>query len=238
VRRETDLALLGSAVCVSLFFCAAAAPASGAAARTVAIDLSASGKASWSTDGDVDHAQLGLTYRWHGTVTFSVPAAVLRHPARARFAVPGSATLTARWSGALRGERLGEQYRCVYRGANVHGRVTATLSNGRLRGSLRLVLHARGKGFFPPVGSGATATCSSRIGSGGPTHFGPAWLFRDNLEDHGRLTSNTAVLTVPAALLPRGSAIVTFPHEAGRVDQPLRPKLVWNNSGRLRLDAR
>jgi len=238
VRRETDLALLGCAVCVSLFFCAAAAPASGAAAGTVTLTLSASGKASWSADGGADHAQLTLRYGWHGTLTFSIAPGVLKYPAGAKFSVPASATLTASWTGVLRGQRIGEAYRCAYRGANVPGRVTATLSNGGVRGRLRLVLHPRGRGFFPASGNGAIAACSSRIGDSGPTHFEPEWLFRDNLEDHGRLTSDTAVITVSAALLPRGSVTVTFPREAGSVDQPLRPKLAWKNRGRLKLHAR
>src|SRR5207247_8058448 len=152
--------------------------------------LSASGKASWSSDGGADRAQLALRYSWHGTLKFSIPAGVLKHPAGARFSVPGSATLVASWAGELRGVRLGEAYRCAYRGANVPGRVSATLANGGVRGRLRLVLHARGKGFFPANANGGTAGCSST-----PTHFEPAWLFRDNLDDHGRLTSDTAVIT-------------------------------------------
>ena len=130
MKRETDLALLGCAVCVSLFFCAAAAPASGAAARTVTLTLSASGKASWSSDGGADRAELTLRYAWHGTLAFAIPAAVLKRPARARFSALGSATLTASWAGELRGRRAGELYSCGYRGAKVPGRVTATLSNG------------------------------------------------------------------------------------------------------------
>jgi len=104
------------------------------------------------------------------------------------------------------------------------------LTNGTTRGTLRVVLHARSRrGFFPATN--ASAPCSS------PAHFEPAWLFRDNLEDHGRLTADTAVIAVPRTLLAHGSTTITFPHEVGTVDRPLRPKLTWNNRGRLRLQV-
>src|SRR5437870_686234 len=90
----------------------------------------------------------GKTGTLTGTLSFLISAAALKHPAGARFSVPGSATLTASWAGELRGRRLGEAYRCTYRGKNVPGRVAATLSNGGARGRLRLVLRALGKGFF------------------------------------------------------------------------------------------
>jgi hypothetical protein len=129
-------------------------------------------------------------------------------------------------------------YTTLFRsGVNVPRRVTATLTNGK-RGSLQLVLGARGRGFFPSRGNGATVSCSSHVGARGPTHFEPEWLFRDALQDHGRLSSDTAVIVVPSRLLPRGSLTVRFPRETGSVVQPLRPRLTWNNSGRVTLRAR
>jgi hypothetical protein len=207
----------------------------------VTVTLAENGKATWSTDGVADKGHLALRYRWYGRLKFSIPAGVLDEPARSKFAVTGSTTLTATWTGELNGKKLSGPYsgayRCRYFGRRVPGRVTATLMNGRARGVLLLILHARGEGFFPAKGRGATVSCNSQVGRLGPTHFEPSWLFRDNLQDHGRLTSDTAVIAVSSALLSEGSASVTFPHEFGTVDQPLRQKLAWNNKGRLTLRA-
>jgi hypothetical protein len=209
---------------------ATAAPAVGAAARTIVVTLGATGAARWSSDGVADTARLTLSYRWNGRFTFSVPA-------RGKFTARAATTLRAGWSGRSSGTGTSGSYRCTYRGADVPGRVTATLSNGT-RGSLQLVLGARDSGFFSSQGNTATVSCTSRVGARGPTHFEPEWLFRDSLQDHGRFSSDTAVLVVPSRLLPHGSVTVGFPREAGTVAQPLRPRLTWRNSGRVTLSAR
>lgn len=246
MRRERDepggsrvlgLVLLALLVLV----CAAAAPAHGAAARIITITIRAKGNATWSTDGAADKGQLALRYRWRGQLTFSIPARVLVAPTRARFAASATTLLRASWTGELSGTRFSAPYagtyKCAYAGVNVPRRVNATLTNGDVAGTLWLVLRPRGEGFFPAKGQGATTSCITPIGRRGPTHFQPAWLFRDSLQDHGRFTANTAVISVSTALLHRSQASVTFPNEVGSVDQPLRAKLTWNNQGLVTLHA-
>lgn len=236
-RIALGFALFGSAAWPAVF-CPAATPAADAT-RIVTVELAQRGWATWSTTGADARATLVLRYRWRGELRFAVPAAALARPSRARFAVSGATVLRAAWTGRLSGTRLGVSYRCRYAAKNVPGRVTAVLSNGSKRGRLRLVLRAqRTRGFFPAKGYGASVSCTSPVGAGGPTHFEPAWLFRDNLQDHDRLTSDTAVISVPSTVLPDGSATITFPHEVGTVELPLRPKLTWANKGRLSLRAR
>lgn len=217
-RAVIGVALFGCSASLSLFS-TAAAPADGAAART--ITLSATGAARWTSDGSTDSAHLTLSYRWGGTLTFAASSA--------------TTTLHASWTGHLTGKNSSGAYACTYKGVNVPARVTATLTSGK---SLRLVLAARGRGFFPSQGSGATVSCNSNVGARGPMHFEPGSLFRDALQDHGRFTVDAAVLVVPSRLLPRGSVAVQFPSEAGSVVQPLRPRLTWSNSGRVTLRAR
>ena len=210
-RLLLGLALCGCAAWPAVFS-PTATPAAGT--RVVTVHLADRGKGTWSTAG----ARLVLTYAWRGTLRFAVPAG-------ARFSARSSTTLRAGWRGALSGP-----VQCRYARTNVPGRITAVLTNGTTRGTLRVVLHARSRrGFFPATK--ASAPCSS------PAHFEPAWLFRDNLEDHGRLTADTAVIAVPRTLLAHGSTTITFPHEVGTVDRPLRPKVTWNNRGRLRLQV-
>lgn len=227
-RAVVGVVLLGCSASLSLFS-TAAAPADGAAARTSTIALGATGAARWSSDGGADKSRLTLSYRWAGSLTFAVPA-------HGSFTAHATTTLRASWTGRLSGQNSSGSYACTYKGVNVPGRVTATLTNGK-HGSLKLVLGARGGGFFPSRGNGTTVSCNSHVGARGPTHFEPEWLFRDAFQDHGRLSADAAVIVVPSAFLRRGSATVTFPSEIGKVDQPLRPKLTWNNKGRLTLRA-
>src|SRR5437588_803051 len=116
------------------------------------------GSGTWSTTGADKQEQLALTYSWRGTLRFAVPTYALAEPARARFTARSIATLTAAWTGELNGTAATVgRYRCRYTGKNVAGRVTAALSNGRKRATLRLVLHANGRhGFFPPKRRGAS----------------------------------------------------------------------------------
>ena len=227
-RAVIGVVLLGCSGSLSLFS-AAAAPADGAAARIITIAVGTTGAARWSSDGDTETARLTLHYRWGGSLTFTVPAS-------GTFAARATTTLRASWTGRLSGKNSSGSYACGYKGVNVPARVTATLTRGK-RGSSQLVLGARGRGFFPSQGDGATVSCTSRVGARGPTHFEPEWLFRDALQDRGRLTADAAVIVVPAAVLRGGTATVTFPSETGNVDQPLRPRLTWNNRGRLTLRA-
>ena len=219
-RAVLGVVLLGCSTSLSLLS-TAAAPADGAAARTITI--SGTGAARWSSDGSTDSARLTLNYRWSGSLTFAAASA--------------TTTLHASWTGRLTGKNSSGSYTCTYKGVNVPGRVTATLTNGK-RGSLKLVLGARGRDFLPSRGNGATVSCNSHVGERGPAHFEPQWLFRDTLQDHGRLSSDIAVIVVPSTLLPRGSVTVRFPKEAGSVVQPLRPRLTWSNNGRVTLRAR
>ena len=236
-RLAFGLALCGCAAWL-VVLCPAATPAADTT-RVVTVQLLQTGSATWSTAGADTQEQLTLTYGWRGLLRFAVPTDALANPALA-FTVRSVTTLKADWEGDLKGAAAtGARYSCRYTGRHVVGRVTAALSNGRKPGTLRLVLHAKNRyGFFPRTSRGARVSCNSPLAGGGPAHFEPAWLFRDNLQDHGRLTSDTAVILVPSALFPHGSVAVTFPHEVGTVDQPLRPKLAWSNKGKLRLRAR
>jgi hypothetical protein len=223
-------ALLVGTACFSLVS-GEAAPASGAASRTVTITLTDSGKARWSTDGDAEKGTLALNYSWRGTLRFKVPA-------KARFLSTTSGTLRAAWTGDASGTKLSTPlsgpYHCQYAGKDVPSQVTATLTNGQARGTVEVTLHAKGEeGFFPSKGSGATVNCSSGYGADGPVHFEPQWLFRDTTSDHGRMTSDTAVIVLPARALNRGSVTLTWPREIGKVSSPFRAKLAWNNVGKL-----
>jgi hypothetical protein len=223
-------ALLAGAACFSLVS-GEAAPAAGAASRTVTITLTDSGKARWSTDGDAEKGTLALNYAWHGTLRFKVPA-------KARFLAVANTTLRASWTGDAVGTKfsapLSGPYHCQYAGKNVPSLVTATLTNGQAKGTFDLTLHAKGEeGFFPSKSLGATVNCSTGYGADGPAHFEPQWLFRDTTTDHGRMTSDTAVVTLPARALKRGSVTLTWPREIGKVSSPFRAKLDWNNVGKL-----
>jgi hypothetical protein len=111
--------------------------------------------------------------------------------------------------------------------------VTAKLAKGRAGNTLELILHPRGArhGFFSDKGHGATVSCSSTSGANGPSHFAPSWFFRDNLQDHGRLSSDTAIIVLPGSLLPSGAATVAFPKERGRNNSIALGRLAWSNRG-------
>jgi hypothetical protein len=223
-------ALLVSAACFSLVS-GEAAPASGAASRTVTITLTDSGKGRWSTDGDAEKGSLALNYSWHGTLRFRVPA-------KARFLATTNGTLRAAWTGDSTGTKLSQPlsgpYHCKYEGKNVPSLVTATLTNGEAKGTYEVTMHAKGEeGFFPSKGFGATVDCSTGYGAEGPAHFEPQWLFRDTTSDHAGMTSDTAVIVLPARALNRGSVTLTWPREIGKVSSPFRAKLAWNNVGKL-----
>jgi len=234
-------ALLVSAAAVSLVS-GEAAPASGAASRTVTITLTNSGKARWSIDGSADKGSLALNYRWRGVLRFRIPGKALQDPTRARFSVASSTTLRASWAGDFAGSKTSAPYNgpyhCRYEGKDVPAKVTATLSTGPARGVLALVLRSTSEeGFLPSKGQGATVDCSSGYGAEGPSHFEPQWLFRDTISDHGEMSSVAAVIALPTRLLPRGSVTRTFPREIGKVNSPFRDRLNWNNVGRLVVKA-
>ena len=71
-----------------------------------------------------------------------------------------------------------------------------------------------------------------------PPHFAPSWFFRDNLQDRGRFSSQTAVLVLPARLFTRGKATLTFPFERGRNDAGAVARLAWHNRGTVTIRSR
>ena len=212
--------------CASLLFLSAA-PAPGASRRIVTLTVAGNGKAFWKLDGAAT-ARMSLTYRWHGTVSFAAGGAKISASSRT--------TLVAAWSGTYRGRKGGALTTCTYGGTKVRARVDATLANGRAPNTLELAFHPRGdgRGFFDD----AKVTCTPRLAQTAPPHFAPAWFFRDNLQDHGRLSSQTAILVLPRALLPRGRTSVAFPSETGRNDSPAVGRIAWSNKGRASITAR
>ena len=221
-----------------------AAPSTQATKRVVTIQLSNSGVATWSLDGPDDKSTLALRYNWHGTLKFTIPTRVLKDPAKARFKVNGRTTLVGNWDGVYDGRKLtgldSGPYKCTYKGANVAAPVSAILQNGKRKGTLKLTMHPRTVSgtFFPMKGEGATVNCTTGRGDLGPPHFGPNWLFRDTVTDHGFLTADTAVIDVSSKLLPRRSVTVVFPREVGRRNSEFTGNLRWNNRGRLVVRAR
>jgi hypothetical protein len=207
----------------------AVAPASGVAQRTVTIALAGTGKAFWRLDAKGETARLALHYRWHGAISFAVPS--LR-----RLSDTQAAKLRASWDGIYTSKRGGVRSTCRYRGARVVARVRARLATGRARGTFELTLHPRNgrRGFF----ADGRVRCSAGTSQSAPLHFAPSWFFRDNLQDHGRLSSQTAVLVLPATLLPRGSTTLTFPFESGRNDSVAVGRLAWHNRGTTVVRAR
>jgi hypothetical protein len=103
-----------------------------------------------------------------------------------------------------------------------------------------LTFHPRGAedGYFPDKGHRAFVRCSSGTVQSAPPHFAPSWFFRDNLQDHGRLTSDTAIIVLPSKLLPSGSAKVIFPKEIGRNDSVAVGRIKWSNNGVTAVRAR
>ena len=218
----------------------AAPPASGVSQRTITITLSGSGTALWKLDSTRETSRLALDYRWRGTLTFDVPAGPLTDPRHRHLSVASAATLVARWSGHYTSKKADGSSSCTYKGTNVKARVSAKLAKGRTANTLELTLHPRGTpdGFFSDKGHGAVVHCSAGVVQTAPPHFAPSWFFRDNLQDHGRLASDTAIVILPSRLLPNGSARVAFPKEKGRNDSVALGHLKWSNSGATTVRAR
>jgi hypothetical protein len=229
VRRLVQRA--GVCACASLSLLTVA-PAAAVSQRRVTFAVSGSGKAFWKLDSKGDTGRLFLSYRWHGLIGFDITPARLRDATHRGLTVTHRATLFASWSGTYRGRRSGVFTTCTYSGTKVHAAVVARLATGRAKGTLELTFHPRAaSGFFRDRGGRATVGCSGKAQQSAPLHFAPSWFFRDNLQDHGRLTSQSAVLVLPATLLPRGSATISFPLERGSNDSVALGHLGWNNRG-------
>jgi hypothetical protein len=200
--------------------------------------VSGRGKAFWKLDAKSETGRLALVYRWHGTIGFDIPRGVLRDAKHRGLSVTRPATLSATWSGTYR-KRSGVLTTCIYSGSKVKARVVARLATGRESGTLELTFRPRdGTGFFSDRGGGATVGCTGGPGQSAPLHFAPSWFFRDNLQDHGRLTSRRAVLVLPATLLPGGSTQIAFPLERGSNDSPALGHLGWSNRGTTSVESR
>jgi hypothetical protein len=244
MRRETRHAVrrpvagLVAVACLATLALAdaAAAPATGAAVKVVTIAVSDRGKGAWSTTGTDEKGSLTISYNWSGTVTLKVPTTQLSNPSRSRLSASGSAEMRGSWTGEYSGTRFTAPdqgpYHCTYKASNVPIRVSATLKNGPSSKTLAIVL-TRAAGFFPGAGGGADATCASAVGKEGPPHFEPSWLFRDNVSDHYRLSSNTAYLVLPRTLLSGKTTTSRFPNEIGTTKVALGPAIEWHNVGRL-----
>ncbi len=214
------------------------APAAAVSQRRVTLAVSGSGKAFWRLDSKTDSGRLSLSYRWHGTIGFDIARALLRDATHRGLTVTRRATLSASWSGTYRARRGGVLTTCTYSGSRVRAAVVAKLATGRAKNTLELTFHPRaGTGFFRDRGGRATVRCSAKVEQSAPLHFAPSWFFRDNLQDHGRLTSQSAVLVLPATLLPRGSATITFPLERGSNDSVALGHLGWNNRGATKVET-
>ena len=217
----------GVCACASIVL-VAVAPASAVSQRNVTIAVSGTGKAFWRLNSKSETASLAMHYRWHGTISFAVPR-------QSRFSALRATKLRASWDGTYRNRSGGVLSTCTYRGARVTAHIVARLSTGRAPRTLELTFHPRsGSGFF----SDGRVRCSKGTAQSAPLHFAPSWFFRDNLQDHGRLSSQTAVLVLPAKLLPRGSATLTFPFERGRNDSVAVGRLAWHNRGTTTVQAR
>jgi hypothetical protein len=224
--------------CASLI--AFSPPASGAPLRPVTITLYGSGKAFWKLDRRREASRLALRYRWRGTLEFAVPGAVLADARHRHLSVSTRGTLTATWSGSYRIRKGDVVSTCTYTGTNATAHVTAQLAAGRRRNTVELRLHPRKTedGFFRDRSRRAVVSCSPGLVQTRPAHFAPSWFFRDNLQDHGRLSSDTAIIVLPSRVLPRGSATVAFPSEHGRNDSPALGHLAWSNTAQTAARAR
>jgi hypothetical protein len=216
------------------------AGASGRSQRAVTITLHGSGKAFWKLNSSRETSRLSLSYRWHGALTFGVALPVLNDPKHRRLSVSSAATFVASWTGSYRSRKGEVVSTCKYSGANVRSRVTAKLAKGRAANTLELTLHPRvtGRGFFSDKGRGAVVRCSSGYTQSAPSHFAPSWFFRDNLQDHGRLSSDSVVIVLPSKLLPHDAVTVAFPNERGRNDSVALGHLAWNNRAETAVRAR
>ena len=195
------------------------------------IRLFGNGKALWKLDNSREHRRLALNYHWHGTLRFVVGVPLLNDRAHEGLSVRSNATIVASWTGDSSSKKPGETSSCKYGGVKVRARITAKLAKGRAGNTIEVILHPRGaqRGFFSDRGHGATVRCTSAYGANGPSHFAPSWFFRDNLQDHGRLSSDTAIIVLPSALLPSGSATVAFPKETGRNTSVALGRIAWSN---------
>ena len=217
----------GVCACVSLLL-VAVTPAAAVTQRTVTLHVSGTGKAFWKLDSTAETARLALHYRWHGTIGFVTPST-------RRMSATRVTTLRASWDGTYTSKRGGVKSTCTYRAAHAVARVVARLATGRAPGTVELTFHPRtGLGFF----GGGHVRCSAGTVQSAPPHFAPSWFFRDDLQDHGRLSAQTALLVLPATLLTRGSAKLTFPFEHGRNDSGAVGRLAWNNRGTATVRAR
>ena len=247
-RTLFGVAALGAAAALPLTSSTAAptAKTSKAAARVVTFTFSNSGKGRFKTSGDTDIGSIALNYTWKGTAKARIPAAALKNPSKAKFSTRGTATLTGSWVGDLTGKQFGTvtpgEYHCSYKGTNVKIKTGFEVKTSRKRGKISLVLTSiptsTDWGFFPAKGNGATISCANEVGSDGPPHFEPGWLFRDSYNDNLMLSYQAAVIDVPAKLLPKGTVKMTWPREVGTVNSPLRAKLDWSNLGKLTIRAR
>jgi hypothetical protein len=217
-----------------------AAPASGVSLRPVTITLYGSGKAFWTLNSRRETSRLLLRYRWRGTLEFAVAAPMLADARHRRLSASTRGTLTASWTGRYRTRKGDAVSTCTYRGTDAAARVSAKLAAGRRRGSVELRLHPLGiaQRFFPDQSRRAVVSCSPGLVQTKPAHFAPSWFFRDSLQDHGRLSSDTAIIVLPGTVLPRGSATVAFPHERGRNDSPALGHLAWDNRAQTAVQAR
>jgi hypothetical protein len=240
---RAPIAIAGLVSVAGLLLAPSVAAPSTQASRVVTVQLTNNGVATWSLDGPDDKATLALRYNWRGTLKFTIPTRVLKDPGAARFKVNGRTTLRGNWDGVYDGRKLtgldAGPYKCAYKGVNVTAPVSAVLQNSRRKGMLKLTLHPRTVSgtFFPMKGEGATVSCTTGRGDLGPPHFGPNWLFRDTVTDHGFLTADTAVIDVPSKLLPRRTLSVVFPREVGRRNSEFTGNLRWRNRGKLVLRA-
>jgi hypothetical protein len=216
------------------------AGASGLSQRAVTITLQGSGKALWKLNSSRETSRLSLSYRWHGALRFGVALPVLSDPKHSGLTVSSAATFVASWTGSYRSRKGAAVTTCTYSGVNVRSRVTAKLAKGRAANTLELTLHPRvtGLGFFSDKGRGAVVRCSSGYTQSAPSHFTPSWFFRDNLQDHGRLSSDSAVIVLPSKLLPHGATTVAFPNERGRNDSVALGHLARINRAETAVRAR
>jgi hypothetical protein len=237
VRLVTHGALLCALASV-LLLSPAEAPAQ--THRAVTITLYGSGKAFWKLNSGRETGRVSLRYRWHGALTFHVASSVLRDPKHRTLRASSATTLVASWTGTYRNKKGDALTTCRYGGAKVKSRVTATLARGRADNTVELRFHPRGdrRGFFSDRGRGAVVRCSVGYTQSAPSHFAPSWFFRDNLQDHGRMSSDKALIVLPSTLLPRGSATVAFPNEKGRNDSVALGHLAWSNRAETTARAR
>jgi hypothetical protein len=212
--------------------------ADSVAQTTVTITFRGGGKALWKLDGDRETSRVALSYRWHGAVRFVAPLSLLADPKHRRLSVSGATALVGSWTGRYTSNKAGTITTCTYRGTRVKARVTAKLAKGRAGNTVELTLHPRTPGgFFSDKGRGAVVRCSTGYSQSAPSHFVPSWFFRDNLQDRGRLSSETAIIVLPGTLLPRGSATVAFPNEHGRNASEGLAHLAWSNRGQVVVNA-